>query len=109
MKVRLMFVPTGGGEIDYSLDFELPAIPQPGDYITVQRDGESGTEDFIVRRTWWYLKYPHGAVVGRAQGDEKGSVREIGVECEFATGPYSSESHKRGAGKSAKAFEDTAF
>ena len=54
MKVSLLFVPPGGGETDYQLEFELPAPPQPGDYISVRREDtkDLGTEDFIVRRTW---------------------------------------------------------
>ena len=33
MKVVLSFVPPGGGETDFQLEFDLPALPQPGDYI----------------------------------------------------------------------------
>lgn len=88
MKVMLSFVPPGGGETDYSLQMELPEIPRPGDYIAITREnGDSGTENFIVKRTWWKLRY-------REQADH-GSVDEIWVECEFALSPWSSESHKR--------------
>ena len=87
MKVNLSFVPPGGGESDYSLPMEMPDIPRAGDYISVQREGHSGTENFIVKRTWWNLHF-----------DEKtgaGATTEIWVECEFAMSPFSSESHKR--------------
>ena len=56
MKATLAFVPPGGGEADYYLEFELPGVPQLGDYISIARSGQQGTEDFIVRRTWWYLE-----------------------------------------------------
>ncbi len=51
MKMSLAFVPPGGGEADYGLDFDLPGIPQPGDYISITREGEegTGTEDFLER------------------------------------------------------------
>jgi hypothetical protein len=58
VKVRLVFVPPGGGEADYSLDFELPGIPQKGDYVSIKRPGQQGTIDFIARRSWWHLDYP---------------------------------------------------
>ncbi len=95
MKATLTFVPPGGGEADYHLDFDLFAAPQPGDYICIDRaDPENpGTEDFIVRRTWWYLKYPDS---GDLDGPEiVGSVTSLIVECELARGPFSSEGHKK--------------
>src|SRR5262245_60229831 len=107
MKVNLIFVPPGGGEADYSLDFELPAIPQPSDYITVVLRSEAESEHFIVRRTWWNLSYPPGGVI--AKPSDCGKVREIFVECEFAIGPYSSDSHRRSAGKNAKEFDNSAY
>ena len=87
MKINLSFVPPNGGETDYSLRMELPEIPRAGDYISIFRDGTSGTEDFIVKRTWWQLSYTDGEIAG--------SVKEIWVECEFAQGDCSSEAHKR--------------
>jgi len=42
LKATLAFVPSGGGEADYHLDFELPGVPQPGDYISIARSGQSG-------------------------------------------------------------------
>ena len=54
MKARLMFVPPGGGEIDYALDFDLPAVPQPGDYITVTREDASEP-----RSSGWGRTLPH--------------------------------------------------
>lgn len=87
MKVYLSFVPPGGGEADYSLPIEMPELPRQGDYISVMRPDQSGTENFIVKRTWWHLEF-----------DEKksiGTTKEIWVECEFALSPFSSESHEK--------------
>jgi hypothetical protein len=117
MKARLMFVPPDGGEIDYSLDFELPAVPRPGDYITIARKGAKsvGSEDFIVRRTWWYLEYPDEDSYHDKQSQVTGRTVDIGVECEFAHGAYSSDSHKRACdmytsrGKSVKEFDNSAY
>ena len=95
MDVRLVFVPPGGGEADYSLDFDLPAIPRPGDYITVMRPNQSGTEDFIVRRTWWTLEYPEAPMIQNSKNAVRGSAKSVAVECEFAKGNYSSEAHKK--------------
>jgi hypothetical protein len=103
MKATLVFVPVGGGEQDYSLDFELPSVPQKGDYISVFRPkfeipsypGEQERADFIVRRTWWYLDFPTKA--GEATlSDERsiGTVSKLYVECEYALGEYSNERHK---------------
>ena len=86
MKVNLSFVPPGGGETDYTLPMEMPEIPRAGDYISVFRPEEQGTSDFIVKRTWWNVEFNEGA--------ESGSTKSIWVECEFAKGHASSESHK---------------
>ena len=112
MKARLVFVPPDGGEADYSLEFELPGVPQPGDYISVTRPWEEGTADFMVRRSWWYLNYPDNAL--HAWDDSPpvyGTLERLLVECEFAKGPYSAPSHKKACEgyKEAKEFEDTAF
>jgi hypothetical protein len=39
MKVNLAFVPPEGGDVEYSLEFELPSVPQPGNYISIIRSG----------------------------------------------------------------------
>lgn len=87
MKVRLGFVPPGGGETDYSLGFELPAVPQAGDYIMVNRGEEAGVEAFIVRRSHW------GFAVD--EEGQNGRLTEVWVECEFADSDFASPSHKR--------------
>lgn len=87
MKVTLGFVPPGGGETDYSLEIEMPAIPQAGDYIAVNRGDNPKVETFIVRRTHW----------GFAVNDEgqNGKTTSICVECEFADSPFATDDHKR--------------
>ena len=116
MKVTLVFVPPGGGETDYSLDFDLPAVPRTGDYICIRRPGgEVGQEEFIVRRSWWSLVYPvsgdssrsivklklgsipAGATVANESPNPPpvGSLSQLVVECEFALGPYPTDGHKR--------------
>ena len=99
MKVVLSFVPPGGGVTDFQLEFDLPALPQPGDYISVRREDAKeprrGTEDFIVRRTWWGLTYPNSAPCTSPDRPTPGKLDAAYVECEFAEGPYSSEAHKK--------------
>lgn len=102
MEAILFFVPPGGGETDYQLEMEMPAVPNPGDYITVMRSGKTGTETFIVRRTWWRFEYDDTAMRGKTTG--------IGVECEFADSPFATESHKRACKKyGAGSFEETGY
>ena len=87
MKVNLSFVPPGGGETDYSILFEMPEIPRAGDYISIHRPNQAGTENFIVKRTWWDLEFDEKAGLGTS--------KEVWVECEFALSPFSSDNHKR--------------
>lgn len=119
MKVQLTFVPPEGGEADYSLIFDMQALPRPGDYISVTRpqaeNERYGTSDFIVRRTWWHLNYPSNAVIGDPKNPVVGSVVEATVECEFALGPYSTDEHKascnmyRSRGKPLQEFQASAY
>ncbi len=109
MKVMLVFVPPGGGEADYTLSFDLPGVPQPGDYISIRRGDEAQTEDFIVRRTLWHLETPETRTHHDSDDVQYGEARDIAVECEFAVGPFSSDSHKSACKRyDAKAFEATA-
>ena len=116
-KVTLVFVPPGGGEADYSLEMMVPALPREGDYITVLRSGAPaidddhiGSEDFIVRRVWWNFDYPDDGKMSHTAGEGPvGTVTQIGIECEFAIGAYSSKAHKAGAGPKAQTFEASAY
>src|SRR5438105_3072298 len=93
MRVYLTFVPPGGGEADYSLPFDMPELPRPGDYISVCRPGQIGSEDFIVRRVRWALDFPETSAV--SDNRVIGKLRDVYVEGEFAESPFSSEAHKR--------------
>jgi hypothetical protein len=116
-QVTLVIVPPGGGEAEYSLQMEVPALPREGDYVTVMRKregpvtgGDIGTEDFIVRRVWWAFDYPDdGRLYEDADDRTVGSLDGIGVECEMAKGHYSSEAHRRRCGLGARTFEASAY
>lgn len=100
MLVDLAFVPPGGGETDYWLQFDLPALPRPGDYIRITRppidkDAYNGSIDFLVRKTIWHLDYPNNEIYSSPEKAATGSTTGIVVECEFSLSPYSSESHKQ--------------
>jgi hypothetical protein len=90
-------------------------MPQPGDYITIRRPDDLGTEDFIVRRSWWYLEHPETGLYETEATRRTGKTVELGVECEFARGPYSSEEHRRQCdaydqgGRQVQNFEASAY
>src|ERR1700738_632888 len=94
MRVKLVCVPPGGGEAEYSLDFEMPALPRAGDYISVLRPDQNGTEDFIVRRARWVFEFPKAPAVSVGHGPV-GKTTEVCIEGEFAESAYSSAEHKR--------------
>lgn len=75
--------------------FKLPALPRPGDYISVGGPDIRAPlgEDVVVRRVWWRLSH----LSAGAGGDEEapGQVEEIFVECDIAEGPYSSAAWRR--------------
>jgi hypothetical protein len=113
MKVRLVFVPPEGGDVEYSLQFELPSVPQPGSYISITRPDQMGTEDFIVRRNLWHLEHPTTGAYG--EEGETGAMGELYVQCEFARGPYSSDEHRQTCdafergGREVQDFDASAF
>lgn len=94
-KVILIVREPGRLKPDYSLDMDLPEIPHVGSYISVQRPDNASPwgEDMIVRAVWWRLDYP-GTIALAREGDI-GKVNEVYVECDMATGPWSSD-HWRG-------------
>jgi hypothetical protein len=115
--VTLVIVPPGGGEAEYSLLVEVPALPREGDYVTMMRRRQGpvarrdiGTEDFIVRRVAWAFDY---ADDGRLYEDSDdrivGTVNGIGIECEPARGHYSSDAHLRACGPRARSFEPSGY
>ncbi|HYG46596.1 MAG TPA: hypothetical protein VD846_01515 [Allosphingosinicella sp.] len=118
IEVTLVVVPPGGGEAEYSLQMNVPALPRAGDYVTVMRNREGpvagadiGTEDFIVRRVWWAFNYPDDGALYHLAGE--GPVGEVSgtvsIECEMAKGHYSCERHVRACGPKARRFEATAY
>jgi hypothetical protein len=117
MRIYLVAVPAGGGEAEYTLTMEVPAIPQVGDYISVLRDYKSGppsedyagSEDFIVRRVRWSFTYPDDGTMTHTAGQEPVGRGEVYVECEMAIGGFSSKAHKRSAGPNAMEHEASAY
>lgn len=91
MKVTVIVREMGRLKPDYSLDFDIPAIPQIGSYISIQRPDKPAPygEDVIVRRVWWRLKHPETG--GFSDNSKIGGMDEILLECEVATSPYSSD------------------
>jgi hypothetical protein len=80
---------------EFSLHFELPEVPRIGDYISIRREldqREPHGEDVIVRHVWWRLVHPETHGFQSSEEPSVGSLVEIFVECDPATGPYSSES-----------------
>jgi hypothetical protein len=77
---------------DYSLEFDLPEVPQPGSYISIQRPDqpEPYGEDLIVQQVWWRLKHPEIGGFG-SEPPKVGATTEILVECAQAIGPYSTD------------------
>lgn len=125
MKISLIVVPPGGGKNEYTLEFDLPAVPRANEYITVARDdvtasperSESGElciyECFFVRRAWWDLRYPRSAPYAK-EGDI-GSADMIAVEVEPAYGPHMTEAHRRSCevyeakGLKVRTFDDSGY
>lgn len=116
-EVTLVVVPPGGGEAEYSLQMNVPALPREGDYVSVMRDREGpvagvdiGTEDFIVRRVWWAFHYPDdGALFHYAGEGPVGTLSGVSIECELAKGHYSCERHVKACGAKARTFEPSAY
>lgn len=118
MRIRLVAVPPGGGEADYSLEMECPAVPRVGEYVTVMRDYQqgppspdhAGTEDFIVRRVRWGFDWPDNGQHYHEAGQEPvGELDVVVIECEKAIGAYSSAAHKLGAGAGAQEHEASCY
>lgn len=81
----------GSVKPDYSLHFEAPEVPREGEYISIQRPDKPSPfgEDLLVRKVWWRLTHPETA--GFADDVKVGGLEEIFVECDPASGPYSSK------------------
>ncbi len=102
VRVTLMVREVGRLKPDYSLKFDLPALPRPGDYISIFRpDAELHSEDVIVRQVWWELHHDETGGYATAEDEKIGRLREIIVECDQAIGPTSRD-HWRDALEAAR-------
>ncbi len=97
VRINLVVREHGSLKPDYSLDFELPEVPAVGSYVSIRRPDkmEPYGEDVIVRTVWWRLKHPETAGVVSGRPAKVGSLHELFVECDPASGPYSSDSWLR--------------
>lgn len=100
----------GNTQPDYSLEFDLPALPRQGEYLSVQRPDtpEPYGEDLVVRQVWWRLNHPMTSA-GETEERAVGNVTEIYVECEPAVGPWSSDAWKRGLSASVESGHTEKF
>jgi hypothetical protein len=111
-KITVVVREVGKLKPDFKLDFDLPDVPSVGSYISIQRpehEAEWG-EDVIVRKVWWRLKHPETSA-SASNPPKFGTSRQIIVECDVATSPWSSDSWlelaeaARARGLSVEAFE----
>ena len=93
VRVRLYVCEPGERKADFSLAFDLPEVPRPGDYISVHREDKETphTEDLIVRQVWWSLETTETRTSSSEEEERVGNLREIAVECEMALGPWSTD------------------
>ncbi len=92
MLMYLSFVPPGSGEAEYTIPFDLPYVPRPGDSIAVDRDAAGiGYETFVVRSASWLLLTPNDRRIAKG---EVGKAWKLFVECEFVRSPgMNSDAH----------------
>lgn len=95
MKVRLVVVPPGGGEADYSIFIDMPAVPSAGDYIGALLPGQPGGTSLFVKRVWWTVQSVEDRLSMTAGTERHGTTEEIAVECYVAKGFYDSDEHKK--------------
>jgi hypothetical protein len=84
MKIEFSFFRPGReGRPESALEFEMPAVPRPGDQIVIRKP-ENTTETFRVRRTVWCLRSPVPKDVLKAHElqNKIGAVDLVTVECE---------------------------
>lgn len=96
---------------DYSLKFELPTLPRPGDYISINRPDHQQpySEDMIVRHVWWRMHHADTRMYGTdADPEIIGGLTEITVECDIAIGPYATDHWRKYYG-SAERFDVARF
>jgi hypothetical protein len=101
MRVRLVFVPPGGGETEYTLDVEAPAVPHEGDYVCVRRPVRVGTtssrtygaaDDLLGKFAWSIRDAKESPLpVGRLRPNALGLFDMLGNAAEWCLGretPY---------------------
>jgi hypothetical protein len=88
VKGTIMVREPGDTKPDFSIKFELPELPRPGDYISMHRSDQPTphTEDLVVRHVWWMLE-----VTETRGAEEVGNLGELVVECEMALGPWATD------------------
>jgi hypothetical protein len=93
VQVVLIVREIGRKKPDYSLKFDLPAVPAVGSFVSIQRPDkpEPFGEDVVVRQVWWRLNHPETNSVLTDGREKIGSLNEIFVECDPALTPYSSD------------------
>lgn len=79
MRATLVLSGLEGGT--YTLQFELQAIPRPGDHIFISKPHQAGTEEFVVRRISWYLHHPEEPNAAEHIGESRG----LTIDCEKTT------------------------
>lgn len=89
-RVTIVVREVRSSEPEFQLDFELPAVPAVGSYISINFPDapEPYGEDLIVRRVWWRLR--HSDTKGRGTSGV-GGLTEVLVECDQALGPWSTD------------------
>lgn len=95
MRVHVAFITPDHEEPSYGLDFDMPSVPAPGDVITIQRAGQEGASQFVVRRRAWHLDSAPCGPAPVANRGFVGNASSATIECEFVAGSFSSEEHKR--------------
>jgi hypothetical protein len=87
MKIEFAFFRSGKERSESALEFEMPAVPRPGDQIVIRKSDSPevpSIETFRVRRTVWYLTSPvsKDALKVHGQQNKVGFTDIVTVECE---------------------------
>lgn len=79
----------------YWVEFDAPALPRVGDYMSIQRPDKPSRygEGLVVRNVWWRLA--HGGRRGFPDWPAKQRAGEVFVECDPAAHQYSNKSWLR--------------
>lgn len=90
IKVTVIIRELGKNSIEFWQEFDLPEVPRVGDCISVFSFDTLRplSMDLIVRKVWWHL-------VHSGNPETVGKFRDVCVECDTASGPYSSEEWQR--------------